>query len=74
MFRGYNKISNPNDIPNQENSIDKKELKKKCANLNINFKTADSIEQSIKSYSKYKNSIILICGSLYLVGEILNLN
>ena len=40
----------------------------------INFKTADSIEQSIKSYSKYQNSIILICGSLYLVGEILNLN
>ena len=73
-FEGKIKSATLVDIPHQENSIDKKELKKKCANLNINFKTSDSIEQSIKSYSRYKNSIILICGSLYLVGEILNLN
>ena len=73
-FEGKIKSATLVDIPHQENSIDKKELKKKCANLNINFKTADSIEQSIKSYSKYQKSIILICGSLYLVGEVLNLN
>ncbi len=73
-FEGKIKSATLVDIPHQENSIDKKELKKKCANLNINFKLADSIEQSIKSYSKYQKSIILICGSLYLVGEVLNLN
>lgn len=73
-FEGKIKSATLVDIPHQENSIDKKELKQKCTNLNINFRTAASIEQSIKSYSKYQNSIILICGSLYLVGEVLNLN
>ena len=47
---------------------------KKLSNLKINFKTADSIEQSIKSYSSFNNTIVLFVGSLYLVGEILNLN
>ena len=62
------------DIPNQESSIKKEDLMKKLSNLKINFKTADSIEQSIKSYSSFNNTIVLFVGSLYLVGEILNLN
>ena len=62
------------EIPNQENSIDKKELRKKLTNLKINFKTANSIKESIESCSRYQNSITLVCGSLYLIGEILNLN
>ena len=62
------------DIPNQENGINKEELKKKLSNLNINFKLADSIEQSIKAYSSNQNTITLILGSLYLVGEVLDLN
>ena len=62
------------DIPNQENGINKEELKKKLSNLNINFKLANSIEQSIKVYSSNRNTITLIVGSLYLVGEVLNLN
>ena len=62
------------DIPNQENGINKEELKKKLSDLNINFKLADSIEQSIKAYSSNQNTITLILGSLYLVGEVLNLN
>lgn len=62
------------DIPGQENGINKEELKKNLGNLNINFKLADSIEQSIKAYSSNQNTITLIVGSLYLVGEVLNLN
>ena len=62
------------DIPNQENGINKEELKNKLSHLNIDFKLADSIEQSIKLNSSNKNTITLIVGSLYLVGEVLSLN
>ena len=62
------------DIPNQENGINKEELKNKLSHLNIDFKLADSVEQSIKLNSSNRNTITLIVGSLYLVGEILNLN
>ena len=62
------------DIPNQESGISKEDLINKLSNLNINFKLANSIEQSIKLNSSNKNTITLKVGSLYLVGEILNLN
>ena len=62
------------DIPNQESGISKEDLINKLNHLNIDFKLADSIEQSIKLNSSNKNTITLIVGSLYLVGEILNLN
>ena len=62
------------DIPNQESGISKEDLMNKLNHLNIDFKLADSIEQSIKLNSSNKNTITLIVGSLYLVGEILNLN
>ena len=35
---------------------------------------ANSIEESIKSISKFQNTIGLCIGSLYLVGDILNKN
>ena len=73
-FEGIIGSSTLIDIPNQENGINKEELKKKLSNLNINFKLANSIEQSIKVYSSNRNTITLIVGSLYLVGEVLNLN
>ncbi len=61
------------DIPNQPNSIKGKELKEKLNNLtNINYK--ESIKEAIKSISLKENDIILITGSLYLAGEVLNLN
>ena len=61
------------DIPNQPNAIKGKELKQKLNRFpNINYK--ESIEDAIKSISVSKNDIILITGSLYLAGEILNLN
>jgi len=61
------------DIPNQPNSIKGKELKQKLNRFpNINYK--ESIEDAIKSISVSDNDIILITGSLYLAGEVLNLN
>ncbi|MDA9745641.1 bifunctional folylpolyglutamate synthase/dihydrofolate synthase [Candidatus Pelagibacter sp.] len=60
------------DIPNQEGSISKEEFKKKLGNKNIN--TAESIEESLLMNSKDKNCIFLCAGSLYLAGEVLNLN
>ena len=61
------------DIPNQPNSIKGKELKDKLNGFsNINYK--ESIEDAIKSIPVKENDIILITGSLYLAGEVLNLN
>ena len=62
------------DIPNQEGTISKEEFKKKLNEINIKINLSESIEESIKSISKYQNSIGLCTGSLYLVGEVLNLN
>jgi dihydrofolate synthase / folylpolyglutamate synthase len=61
------------DIPNQPNAIKGNELKKKINNFeNINYK--NSVEEAIKSLDLQENDIILITGSLYLAGEVLNLN
>ena len=61
------------DIPYQPNSIKGKELKDKLNGFsNINYK--ESIEEAIKSIPVKENDIILITGSLYLAGEVLNLN
>ena len=61
------------DIPNQANAINGKELKKKLNRFtNVNYK--ESIEDAIKSITLSKDDIILITGSLYLAGEVLNLN
>ena len=61
------------DIPNQPNSIKGRELKDKLNRFsNINYK--ESIEEAIKSIPAKENDIILITGSLYLAGEVLNLN
>ena len=61
------------DIPNQTNSIKGNELKNKLNSFtNINYK--ESIEEAIRSIPVKENDIILITGSLYLAGEVLNLN
>ncbi|MDA8851278.1 Mur ligase family protein [Candidatus Pelagibacter sp.] len=61
------------DIPNQPNAIKGSELKEKIKNFeNINYK--HSVEQAINSIDLQENDIILITGSLYLAGEVLNLN
>ena len=61
------------DIPNQPNAINGNELKKKIKKFkNINYKS--SVEDAIRSIDLKENDIILITGSLYLAGEVLNLN
>ena len=62
------------DIHGQDGAISKEEFKKKIDNLNLNVELSTGIEEAIKTLSKNNNSITLCLGSLYLVGEILNLN
>ena len=63
------------DIPNQENSIKKEKLNEIIRGVGINSKTENSIEKSLKFIAKEDpNAIIFICGSLYLCGEVLNMN
>ena len=61
------------DIPNQPNAIKGNELKNKIKNFK-DIKYQNSVEEAIKSIDLKKNDIILITGSLYLAGEVLNLN
>ena len=61
------------DIPNQPNSIGGKDLKNKFNDLK-NVKYKENIFEAIKSIPVKKNDLILITGSLYLAGEVLNLN
>ncbi len=61
------------DIPNQPNAINGEDLMKKLKNIkNIRYKK--SIKEAIKSIDLSDNDIIIITGSLYLAGEVLNLN
>ena len=61
------------DIPNQQNAISGKKLKEKFQNV-FNAKYEDNVEKAIKSLSLKENDMLIITGSLYLAGEILNLN
>ncbi|MDB9808001.1 bifunctional folylpolyglutamate synthase/dihydrofolate synthase, partial [Candidatus Pelagibacter sp.] len=61
------------DIPNQPNAIKGSELKDKINNFS-NIKYKKSIEEALSAIRIQENDIILITGSLYLAGEILNLN
>ena len=61
------------DIPNQPNCIKGNELKKKFNNYG-NVKYKENIFDAIISLPLKENDLILITGSLYLAGEILNLN
>ena len=61
------------DIPNQPNAIKGNELMDKIKNFK-NVKYQASIEKAITLIDLQENDIILITGSLYLAGEVLNLN
>ena len=58
------------DIPNQTNAIKGIELKNKFPNAQFR----SSIQEAINKLSLQENDIVLITGSLYLAGEVLNLN
>jgi len=61
------------DIPNQPNAIKGSELKDKIKNFE-NIKYKNSVKDAIASIDLQENDIIVITGSLYLAGEVLNLN
>ncbi len=61
------------DIPNQQNAISGKKLKEKFRNI-LNVKYEENVEKAIKTLSLKENDILIITGSLYLAGEVLNLN
>ena len=61
------------DVPNQPNAISGKKLKEKFGNIS-NVKYEENIEKAIKSLTLKENDMLIITGSLYLAGEILNLN
>ena len=61
------------DIPNQPNAIKGIDLKEKLNKYhNVNYKK--SIEEALDSLNLEKDDLIMITGSLYLAGEMLNLN
>ena len=63
------------DIPNQKNFIKKEKLSKIIETIGIKSKTKSSIQNSLQFIAKEDpDAIIFICGSLYLCGEVLNLN
>jgi len=63
------------DIPNQINFIEKEKLSKIAESCGIKSKTENSIESALKNASTENDKAILFCtGSLYFVGEVLNLN
>ncbi len=61
------------DIKNQPNSIKGYDLKNKLEGFN-NVTYKKNIKEAISSLNLKKNDIILVTGSLYLVGEVLSLN
>ena len=63
------------DIPNQENYLEKEKLSKIAHSCGIISRTEKSIETGLKNIAKEDENAIIFCtGSLYLSGEILNLN
>ena len=61
------------DIPGQPNCISGMELKNKFKAIkDVQYKK--NIEQAIKSVPLRENDLLIITGSLYLAGEVLNLN
>ena len=58
------------DIPNQTNAIKGIELKNKFPKAQFR----SSINEAINKLNLQENDIVLITGSLYLAGEVLNLN
>ena len=62
-------------IPNEESAITSSELYCMLSQYFKNINTANSIQEALENInSKHEDARILICGSLYLVGKVLEIN
>ena len=62
-------------IPNNPNCIEKENLNQIVLKAGINSEIANSIEDAVKKLAqKDPASVIMVCGSIYFLGEFLNLN
>ncbi len=62
-------------IPNEESAIDSNELYAGLKKYYENINRADSIQDALANLNNnYKDARILICGSLYLAGKVLEMN
>ena len=62
-------------IPNEESAIDSNELYAELKKYYENVNRADSIQEALANLNNnYEDARILICGSLYLAGKVLEMN
>ena len=62
-------------IPSEENAIPADELKNKLKGLCAKVTISSSISEAVKSINEANENVrILICGSLYLAGKVLEVN
>ena len=62
-------------IPNEESAIDSNELYAELKKYYKNINRADSIQEALANLNNnYQDARILICGSLYLAGKVLEMN
>jgi len=62
-------------IPNEESAIPADTLSTKLKDIGISVSPVDSLETAIQSISKdHPTARVLICGSLYLAGQVLKTN
>ena len=62
-------------IPNEESAIDSNELYAGLKKYYKNINRADSIQEALANLNNnYEDTRILICGSLYLAGKVLEMN
>ena len=62
-------------IPNEESAIDSNELYTGLKKYYENVNRADSIQEALANLNNnYQDARILICGSLYLAGKVLEMN
>ena len=62
------------DIPNQKNAIGRNKLRNKLKLDGLKINSKPTIKDAINSLTIKDGEIVLITGSLYLAGEVLNLN
>ena len=74
FFKGKISSLTTINIPNNKNAIERNKLKNKLNMRGLKVSSKVNIYEAIKSIPIKKNEIILITGSLYLAGEVLNLN